>query len=66
MRKEHSLITGAAAVFILFSIIGLFFIHLYSMDSINPENALYIEKDKLKDDMVYAVIQRFYIGDGPA
>jgi len=28
--------------------------------------AVFIEKDKLKDDMVYAITLRIYIGDGLA
>jgi len=53
MRINRSIITGAAAVFILLSLISVFIMHLYSMDAVNMENALFIEKDKLKDDMTY-------------
>ncbi|WP_461247823.1 histidine kinase dimerization/phospho-acceptor domain-containing protein, partial [Treponema sp. R6D11] len=53
MRINRSVITGAAAVFILLSLIGVFIMHLYSMEAMNLENAVYMEEDKLKDDMMY-------------
>jgi len=53
LKIKRSIITGAAAVFIILSLIGIFIMHLYSMDAMNMENVLYIEKDKLKDDMLY-------------
>ncbi|MDR2597943.1 MAG: response regulator [Treponema sp.] len=53
MHIKRSIVTGAAAVLILLALIGFFIMYLYSMEAMNMENALYIEKDKLKDDMIY-------------
>jgi signal transduction histidine kinase/DNA-binding response OmpR family regulator len=53
LKIKRSIIIGAAAVFILLSLIGLFILHLYNMEAMYLENAVFIEKDKLKDDMIY-------------
>jgi len=53
MYIKRSILTGAAAVLILLLLIGLFIMHIYNMEAMYLENAVFIEKDKLKDDMVY-------------
>jgi len=45
--------TGIATIFIFVSLIALLIINIYNMKAMNVENAVYIEKDKLKDDMIY-------------
>jgi len=53
MRIKRSIITGAAAVLIFLSLIGLFIMYIYDMKAMILENAVYLEEDKLKDDMIY-------------
>jgi PAS domain S-box-containing protein len=53
MHVKRSIVTGIAAVIILLGLVGLFIMNIYNTDVMNLENALYIEKDKLKDDMIY-------------
>jgi len=53
MRIKRSIITGAAAVLIFLFLVGLLIIYIYDMKAMILENAVYIEKEKLKDDMVY-------------
>ena len=53
MKIKRSIIIGAASVFILLSLIGLFIMHMYNIEAMYLENAVFMEKDKLKDDMIY-------------
>jgi PAS domain S-box-containing protein len=45
--------TGIATIFIFVSLIAVLIINIYNMQTMNIENAVFIEKDKLKDDMIY-------------
>jgi len=51
--NKRSMITGAAVIFILLSFTVLLIIFIHKGEIIDLENAVYIEKDKLKDDMLY-------------
>jgi len=53
-----SKITGIATVFVLLSLTVLLVMNIYNMQAMdmeasNIENIIYVEKDKLKDDMIY-------------
>jgi len=53
-----SKITGVATVFILLSLTVLFIINVFhmqtmNMETANMENIIHVEKDRLKDDMIY-------------
>jgi len=45
--------TVIATIFIFITLIALLVINIYNMQTMNIENAVFIEKDKLKDDMIY-------------
>ncbi|WP_461246316.1 ATP-binding protein [Treponema sp. R6D11] len=54
----RSKITGIATIFILLSLTVLFIMNIFNiqtmnMEAVNLENIIYVEKDKLKDDMIY-------------
>jgi len=54
----RSRITGVATIFILLSLIMLLILNVYhiqsmNMEDVNMENIIFVEKDKLKDDMIY-------------
>jgi PAS domain S-box-containing protein len=53
-----SKITGIATAFILISLTVLLIMNIFNMqtmnmEAVNLENVIYVEKDKLKDDMIY-------------
>ena len=53
-----SKITGITTIFILLSLIVLLIMNVFhmqtmNMEAVNLENIIFIEKDKLKDDMIY-------------
>jgi PAS domain S-box-containing protein len=54
----RSKITGIATTFILISLTVLLIMNIFNMqamnmEAVNMENIIYVEKDKLKDDMIY-------------
>jgi PAS domain S-box-containing protein len=54
----RSKITEIAIVFILLSLTVLFIMNIFNMqamdmETVNMENIIYVEKDRLKDDMIY-------------
>jgi len=68
--RIRSMITGASVFLILLLLITFLIINIYNIESMNLENAVYIEKDKLKDDMTYleSVLENehsiVHLGDG--
>jgi len=51
--NKRSIIAGAAVIFILLSLIALFIAFLRKEEAIELKNAVRMEKDKLKDDMLF-------------
>jgi len=51
--SKRAKIAGAIVIFILLSLIALFIAFIRKEESIELENAVHIEKDKLKDDMLF-------------
>jgi len=51
--SKRTTVTGAAVIFTLLSLIVLLITYIYNKEAIDLENAVYMEKDKLKDDMLY-------------
>ncbi|WP_461255179.1 ATP-binding protein [Treponema sp. R80B11-R83G3] len=51
--SRRSKIAGASVIFILLSLIALLITYIYNKEAIDIENAVYMEKDKLKDDMLF-------------
>ena len=51
--KLHLKISVFTTIFIFLSLITVLIINIYNMQSMNIENVVFIEKDKLKDDMIY-------------
>jgi len=51
--SKRTTVTGAVVVFILLSLIALLITYIYNREAIDLENAVSMEKNKLKDDMLY-------------
>jgi len=50
--SKRTKIAGSLVIFILLSLIALLMTYIYNREAIDLENAIYMEKSKLKDDML--------------